>query len=339
MSSKPIGENFGLTSPDRLEEPIILGDMNNVVNTIIEFVSGLETPEDKRSVHGAFLVISLPGEPIEAIATKIAKTIEYPIVKFKLSEIIEENHLDKLLKYANTNAPCILYIPRLETIATSGSINALKFYEWIQSINLEESQIIVVAQSSEPESIDAEVISSFDLHIPLKIPDAKEREIILKQFFGDRATEVEDAVGLTDGWSYGDLLRLVKYVKLISKKTRVSLISAIKEKVLPVSQKYHRINLNRWGQGRVVPSIELIERVIPEDLIEQYYIMAVSENSNLVHRVIQNLNDGFPLDDRDQEFLAKYPFLLIGPPRKRIERLAAAKRHLNTIERLVGGNK
>ncbi len=339
MTEEVIGENFGLLSPERIRETSLIGGLNRIVNEIIELLTDIDSPEDKREFHGAFLIISLPGEPIQTIAEKVAKTLELPLVTFQLGEIIEKNKLDALMTYANTNAPCILYLPRLEDIAPSSSINAIKLYEWLSSANLEDNQIITIAQTSNPEKIDAGVLSSFDLHIPLPPPDDKDRENLLKQFFEERAGELADAVNLTEGWSYGDLNRLIKYVKVKSKKEHISLISIIRNNVLPISQKYHRMNLSRWGQGRDNPPARLIEQLIPEELIEQYYLMAVSENPNQVHRVIQNLNDGFPLDEKDQEILAKYPFLLIGPPRKRIERLAAAKRQLNTIERLVGGDK
>ncbi|MHA1595427.1 MAG: hypothetical protein ACTSXJ_00835 [Candidatus Baldrarchaeia archaeon] len=85
------------------------------------------------------------------------------------------------------------------------------------------------------------------------------------------------------------------------------------------------------------PAPKVVESVVPDDMLDQMYMMAISEYGQEFEKLIRKINIGQPLDRKLEILLAKCSFILLDDRERRIIRLMRAKKAVERIRSMVGG--
>jgi hypothetical protein len=88
--------------------------------------------------------------------------------------------------------------------------------------------------------------------------------------------------------------------------------------------------------GNLSKIIETADEIYPDEFVDQLYLMAVGDDYSQTQRVIETLNANLPLSNDEQEFLSRYPFILVGSLEDRLTRLLKAKRSSDRLKRIMG---
>lgn len=82
-----------------------------------------------------------------------------------------------------------------------------------------------------------------------------------------------------------------------------------------------------------------VSETLPDDLSEQLYLMAVSEGGDGFSELVHRVNAGEKLDRRLEKMLARYSFILLDEPEKRIVKLAKARASYERLKKAFGGGQ
>jgi SpoVK/Ycf46/Vps4 family AAA+-type ATPase len=295
---------------------------------------------------GRVLLIGSVGTDFEAFVQHLSREIPIKIVRPKLERVLGQSDSVResiifWFEFAKRNAPSILYIDRAEYIAPAHSQESALLGLESEGISWDTDEVLLIASTSSPQAMDAELLSSFDHTFVSEKATLDDRVRLFEAAFKGRDNlSPTDAAELTEGWSFIETKHLA--VKLVLEElgeevTREKLEQMIAESgVLPVGRRRALDHLVTRIQGGQVPSIDAVEPEYPDDFLDQLYLLAVGDNYAETQRVIETLNSSLPLSSKDFEYLSEYPFLMKGTPEDRLTRLLRAKKNNDRLRRIMG---
>ncbi|TXT55942.1 MAG: ATP-dependent zinc metalloprotease FtsH 4 [Candidatus Thorarchaeota archaeon] len=297
---------------------------------------------------GRVLLIGPPGTDFETFITYLATEIPLKVVQLQIKEIIsQEERVPEFIRfmreYAERNAPCILYIERIEVLGSKDTSDAVILESEIGQLNWDNAEVIVVASTHEPQNMDTSIRTVFDRAFITTIPNSDDRMAALESILKDRKDlDLTTISEFTEGWSFADIKKLGIALLMTEPATEGQIDPEELEKmigdthVLPISNpdtlKYALRRTKLKSESRIQKAVE----AYPDDFLEQLYLMAVGDNYQDTQRIIESLNTGLPLSPKDQEFLGRYPFLLSGTPEERLTQLLKAKKSHDRLSRIMG---
>lgn len=297
---------------------------------------------------GRVLLIGCVGSDFEAFVHLLARETPLNVVRIRLERLLSisrtaADSMGMLFEFARRNAPSILYLERLESLAEPNSQESVILSLELQKTTWDEDEVIVIASTSKPDQVDVETLSAFDRTYVSESTTIEDRIRMLESVLGGRKDLDPTTIAeLTEGWSFQEMkhLAVILVMTEASKEEQVSrekMEETIENSmVVPASRKRALGHLISRVEGRQPPGLDATERVYPDDFLDQLYLMAVGDDYQQTQRVIETLNSGLPLSVQDYEFLGNYPFLLKGSPEDRLTRLLRAKKSNDRLRRIMG---
>jgi len=116
---------------------------------------------------GKVLLIGGVGTDFEAFVQYLSREIPINIVRPRLERVLGRpdsvrESISFWFEFAKRNAPSILYINRAEYIAPAQSRESALFALESQGISWDVNEVLLVASTSSPQVMDAELLSIFD---------------------------------------------------------------------------------------------------------------------------------------------------------------------------------
>lgn len=316
----------------------------------------LEQSEEKRNAlaqkglrfNGRSLLIGPPGTDFEAFINHIAREHPLKIVKLRKSQALGDT--DKLsesirlsCEFARRNSPTILLLERIDIFGKTDSIQSAVLQSELADISWDENEVLVIATTTKPESIDREVLSSFDRIHVLEGATFNDRVRAFERSMEGRddfePTQLAEA---TEGWSFSDIIHLATNIIVQVPESKEMLSREQIEKVIlecgaiGVGRQEVVDSISRKASGIHIPLFETTDSEYPSEFLDQLYLMAVGDDFQSTQRVIESLNSDLPLSSQDREYLSKYPFLLTGSGDDKLTRLTRAKRNSDRLSRIMG---
>ena len=297
---------------------------------------------------GRVLLIGPPGTDFESFSQYLCREVPLKLVRLKMNEILNEAKRDSGLlrvgfEFARRNSPAIMLVERVDAIAPSNSDQSAILLEEIMRTSWDEDEVVVIATTTRPKNLDAELLSSFDNNYVFEGTSLEDRVRVLEHILRDREDIDPTVVAeLTEGWSFVSLRRLAVSLFMLEPPDSGQMLREQIEEfieksgVIPLNNPRYFDTVVRKTSGIIHPQFERLSGEYPDDFLDQLYLMAVGEDYTGTQRVIEVLNDGMPLSKEDHEFLARHPYLLNGTPEDRLTRLLRAKKSSDRLQRIMG---
>ena len=169
------------------------------------------------------LFYGVPGTGKTMLVKALANELDVPLYLIKATSLIGEHvgdassKIHDLFKRAGENAPSIIFIDEIDAIALHRSFQSLRgdVSEIVNSLLtemdgiIENRDVITIAATNSPSSLDYAVRSRFEQEIEFKLPnDAERREILennLKTMPLKYDLDLEKIVRMTKGMSGRDI--------------------------------------------------------------------------------------------------------------------------------------
>ena len=201
----------------------IVGQKNakSKVKVIIKY---LENPESFGPwAPKNILFYGLPGTGKTMLVKALANELEVPLYLIKATSLIGDHvgdgssKIHDLFKKASENSPSIIFIDEIDAVALHRSYQSLRgdVSEIVNSLLtemdgiIENKNVITIAATNNPTSLDFAVRSRFEEEIEFELPNDEERLIILENNLKtmplDYDFDLEKIVKLTKGLSGRDL--------------------------------------------------------------------------------------------------------------------------------------
>jgi len=297
---------------------------------------------------GRVLLIGSAGTDFEAFTHHLCREVPLKLVRFRMEKMLYEakSGADILrvgFEFARRNSPTAIYIEKLEAVAPSRSDRSAVLQDELKRTGWDGEEVLVVASSTRPRDVDAELLSAFDRTYVIEGTTLEDRIRVLEQALKGREDIDPTAVAeLTDGWGFSSLKLLAVSLFMTEKneagqipRERIEeLIS--KSGVLPLSNPKTLDSVVKLTGRTTRQEIDSLSAEYPDDFLDQLYLMAVGEDYSATQRVVEVLNDGMPLSKEDREILVRYPFLLGGTAEDRLTRLLRAKKSSDRLQRIMG---
>ncbi|MGO8236086.1 AAA family ATPase [Rhizobium ruizarguesonis] len=206
-----------------------------------------------------------PGTGKTLFAQALAKSAGLPLISASVSQWQSYGHLGDLLgamrrtfETAQVQQPAIVFLDELDAIGdrTQFANNHANYSRQVVNYLLESidgaggrHQIVVIGATNFPEAIDAALLRSgrLERHIPLSLPDEKERFDIL-QFHLKLTNDLEglrDIAADLEGWNGADLEMIAREAKRIGRRQSRSVQVADVASSLPPVQELSEESLRR----------------------------------------------------------------------------------------------
>lgn len=184
---------------------------------------GIETPK-------GVLLLGLPGCGKSLTAKCIAKTWNYPLLRFDLGKVFggvvgqSESNMRKALEVATTIAPCVLWIDEIEkglsglgsSDRTDGGTASRVFGSLLTWMQEKKEPVFVVATANNIESLPPELLRKgrFDEIFFVDLPSKEERKEIFKIHIQNKKRDVskfnlEELANKTNGLTGSEIASLV----------------------------------------------------------------------------------------------------------------------------------
>ncbi len=297
---------------------------------------------------GRVLLVGGVGTDFEEFVHYLSREVPINIVRPRLERILGRSDsvresISFWFEFAKRNAPCILFLERIEYIAPAHTRESALLVVEAEQISWDKNEVLLIASTSSPQVMDGELLSIFNHTFISEAATLDDRVRLFETAFKNREDlNPTDAAELCEGWSFAEAKHLAVKLVLEEKQEegqipREKLEHMVAESgVLPVGRKRAFENMVTRIQGLQVPSIDSVEPEYPDDFLDQLYLLAVGENYTETQRVIEALNSGLPLSSKDLEYLVEYPFLMKGTPEDRLTRLLRAKKNNDRLRRIMG---
>ena len=185
-----------------------------------EFVTFLKMPQLFTAVGAnppkGVIIVGPPGTGKTLLAKAIAGEAGVPFISISGSEFVEmfvgigASRVRDLFETAEQNSPCILFIDEFDSIAIENE----RTLEYINQMLVEldgvkdsaNEGLLVIAATNRLDKITPSIIrpGRFDRHIYFGLPDASEREalikVLLRKYHVHSKIDVDDLINRTRGW-------------------------------------------------------------------------------------------------------------------------------------------
>jgi SpoVK/Ycf46/Vps4 family AAA+-type ATPase len=297
---------------------------------------------------GRVLLIGSPGTDFEAFAHHLCQEVPLKLVRFRMERMLNESKtgadiLRVGFEFARRNAPTVMYIEKLDAIASAKSDRSTILQDELKRTGWDSEEVLVVAATTKPRDIDPDLLSIFDRIYVIEGTTLEDRIRILEKALKNRE-DIDPAVvaELTDGWGFSSVKHLAVSLFMTEKNETGQIPRDTIEELISNSGVIHLSNprylesVAKSTEGATRPQIASLNKEYPDDFLDQLYLMAVGEDYSATQRIIEVLNDGMPLSKEDREILARYPFLLTGTAEDRLTRLLRAKKSSDRLQRIMG---
>ena len=351
---KTYAEVVTLIEPER--QPTTRISQYSIVTKAMEYQSLLERYDEMKKelsdaglrFGGRVLLIGPTGTDFEAFSHYLCREVPLKMIRYKMEELLKDREHETTLfkigfEFARRNSPALLLVEHLETLAPIDSDSSAVFYEELGRISWDNDEIQIVASTTNPQEIDAEVLAQFDRGYVFENPTLEDRVRVFEQVLKNREDIDPTAVAeLTENWGFSDIKRLAASL-LMEEKNSTGQISKEKiqelidgSNVIPFANSQYLSSITQKISGDNKPKLDNLYYEYPDDFLDQLYLLAVGEDYANTQRVIEILNDGMPLSKADHEFLARHPYLLNGSAEDRLTRLLRAKKSSDRLQRIMG---
>lgn len=297
---------------------------------------------------GRVLLIGSVGTDFEAFIHHLTLEIPIKLVRVRLERILNRlgqssGSVGTWFEFARRNAPCILYLERIENLAPQNSQESAMLTLEMERVSWDEDEVLVIASTSKPREIEREILSTFDRTYLSESTTLEDRVRLMESVLRGRSDLDPGAIAeITEGRSFQEMKHLGVDLMMMEfggdePVSREHLEKIVEDsQVLPVATKRHFNSFVSRAEGSQPPPLEAAEKVYPDDFLDQLYLMAVGNDYQQTQKVIETLNSGLPLSAQDHDFLSDYPFLLKGTPEDRLTRLLRAKKSNDRLRRIMG---
>jgi hypothetical protein len=297
---------------------------------------------------GRVLLIGAPGTDFEAFIYHLSREVPLKVVRFRMDRILNEDKSGTEIQrvgfeFARRNSPALMYIEKLETFSPVNSNQSIILQDELKRTGWDEEEVLIVATTTRPQDIDAELVSVFDRIYVIEGTSLEDRIRVLEQVLKGRE-DIDPAVvaELTEGWGFSSVKKLAVSLFMTERNEagqipRDKIEEMIENSgVIPLSNPRYLDSVVKATGGSARHEIGSLTAEYPDDFLDQLYLMAVGEDYAATQRVVEVLNDGMPLSKEDRDILTKYPFLLNGTPEDRLTRLLRAKKSSDRLLRIMG---
>ncbi|MHC1591042.1 MAG: AAA family ATPase [Candidatus Helarchaeales archaeon] len=338
-----------------------LGGLHAEIERLRKYIQGwfqLRGDEQWQNVipEGRILLFGPLGTGKSTLLNAIAKTLKHPLIKIKSRAILGGNgenvttNLKECLDEISSLSDHLLVFDPLEVFLKNDDNPAgcavHDFLEMLENARLGEKNILLVGISNRSDILGAELLDFFDEVIKFSLPDADARLEILKCHLKSVPHEdagLDELARSTEGWTGQDLERLIRRGVLElnaaeeQDKDSISsefLLGLIRQGlVVPHARKLQPDFLATRKQ-KAPPDYMETKMLYPRAFKEQLYLQAASEDFEGVEKLIQKLDRGEILKEKDQLLLAKYAFILTDSTEERYSSLHAARNRIQNLRRL-----
>jgi len=237
-----IVENTGITFKD------VIG-LDKQMDELQDIVRFLKEPEKYEQIGAALpkgiLLFGQPGVGKTHIARAIAGEAGVPFYEISASELNakylgeSEERIRTIFNTAEENAPAIIYIDEIDSVATKRySENSNKYAASILNQLLacmdgfsKESNVIVIAATNHLDMLDDAILRSgrFDRKIFIHTPDKDARRKLIEYYSRDKAVSedvnIERLVDITAGHTGADIKTILNEAALLSVRKEEANIS------------------------------------------------------------------------------------------------------------------
>ncbi|MBE6499557.1 MAG: AAA family ATPase [Methanobrevibacter thaueri] len=224
---KIITDEMDSNDNDKIKSNVLLSDIvgqNNAKLKIKVIMKYLEDPE----IFGSWapkniLFYGVPGTGKTMLVKALANELNVPLYLIKATSLIGEHvgdgssKIHELFKKASVNSPSIIFIDEIDAIALHREYQSLRgdVSEVVNSLLtemdgiIENENVITIAATNNPTSLDYAIRSRFEEEIEFKLPDDNERLLIIEKNLQtmplDYDLNLEKIVMLTKGLSGRDI--------------------------------------------------------------------------------------------------------------------------------------
>jgi len=228
----------------RIKDIIGQNEAKNKCKVIMKY---LESPE--KFGHWAprnILFYGVPGTGKTMLAKSLANELKVPLYLVKATTLIGDHvgdgagKIHELFEVALKTSPSVIFIDEIDAVGLHRQFQSLRgdVSEVVNALLTEmdgirdNEGVITIAATNNPQQLDYAIRSRFEDEFEFKIPDEKERKIMLKQFIDTMPCKVkvsiEKLAKISEGMSGRDikekLLKSALHKALYEDKEEISMI-------------------------------------------------------------------------------------------------------------------
>lgn len=214
-----------------------MAGLESLKDQICDLLANLRWPGILQPLQKSVLITGPTGSGKTTFVQALAGTAEVSLLRITATELIggvsgeSEEKITEVFEQAASLAPCVLLIEKIEVVAPklmsaksmekrigaqlSSCLNNLK-------VRHKDTKLLVLAETSYPETLDLDLRSSFDSEIFMNIPTEPARVKILQVMCNGISFEgnFEEIALRTPGYVAGDLKKLVEKSQGLAWKRR-----------------------------------------------------------------------------------------------------------------------
>ena len=297
---------------------------------------------------GRVLLVGPPGTDFEAFVSYLAAEMPINLISFRLSELIgkQQDMIDVIrvgFETARRHSPSLLYLERLDFLALETSPESVVLCDELRETSWDNNETLVVSSVHDLRRVDREILTLFNQTYSASAASAKDRMNVFELTLQTRNDlDIRILTEITEGWSFAEVKYLAVNLYMSPPNNPEKIDREHMEHVLSQSRVTPIHTISGLGSifnqktGNRTLDIEAVDKMYPDDFVDQLYLMAVGDDYSQTQRVIETLNANLPLSNDEREFLSRYPFLLSGTSENRLTRLLKAKRSSDRLNRIMG---
>ena len=297
---------------------------------------------------GRILLIGPPGTDFESFVDHLVIEMPINLVRFRLSELLSKKRdiievIRTGFETARRHSPSLLYLERLDFLAARETQQSLVIQDELRETTWDHNETLVVASVHDPSLVDKEVLTLFNRIYSTTSTSEEDRTKVLETLLQSRNDiDIGLITDITDGWTFAGVKHLALSLYMSPPNDSGKMDREQMEQMINQSRTMPILTESRFGSvlshrtGRHTQDLSAVEKLYPDEFIDQLYLMAVGDDYSQTQRVIETLNANLPLSHNEQEFLSRYPFILTGSSEERLARLLKAKRSSDRLKKIMG---